>query len=201
VSLELLIATKNIGKIRELEKLLADLPIILRNANEFANLREPEETGQTFAENAILKARYYAEKTGFLALADDSGLEVEALGGAPGVFSARYAGEKATNEERIAKLLNELGQTKDAKRLARFVCAVAISDQKGDIKFLTEGICSGSVTASPLGINGFGYDPIFVPYGFSQTFGQLSDEIKQKISHRGRAMEKIIDFLTGFLAP
>lgn len=199
MSLELLIATKNVGKIRELENLLAGLPIILRNASEFEDVIEPEETGETFADNAILKARYYAEKTGLLALADDSGLEVEALNNAPGVFSARYAGENATNEERTAKLLNELEQTNDEKRLAKFICVMAISSEKGEIKFLTEGLCQGKISVNPTGTNGFGYDPIFIPDGFEHTFGEISSEIKQKISHRGRAMEKIIEFLRNFV--
>lgn len=201
MNLELLIATKNAGKIRELEKLLAGLPIVLRNTAEFENIIEPEETGATFADNAILKARYYAEKTGILALADDSGLEVEALNKAPGIFSARYAGENATNEKKIAKLLNELERTNDKKRLARFVCAMAISSEKGEIKYLAEGICQGKISASPSGINGFGYDPVFIPEGFERTFGELSDQIKQKISHRGRAIEKIIEFLRDFITP
>ncbi len=139
-------------------------------------------------------------QTGFWSLADDSGLEVEALGGAPGVFSARYAGENATDREKIAKLLHELNETQDRRRLARFVCAMAISDEKGEIKFLTEGICNGKIALSPSGTNGFGYDPIFIPDDFEQTFGELSDEIKQKISHRARATEKIIPFLRGFYA-
>lgn len=201
MNLELLIATKNKGKIRELEKLLADLPISLRSLSEFEEIIEPEETGLTFADNAILKAQYYAEKTKLWALADDSGLEVEALNNAPGVFSARYAGANATNEEKIAKLLNELKQTKDKERLAKFVCVMAISDKNGKIKHLAEGICQGKISVNSSGINGFGYDPIFIPEGFSQTFGELSNEIKQKISHRGRAMEKIIKFLGNFITP
>lgn len=201
MSLEILMATTNIGKIRELEKLLADLPIILRNTGEFENIVEPEETGLTFSDNAILKAKYYAEKTGLWTLADDSGLEVEALNGDPGVFSARYAGIGATNEKKIAKLLNELKQTNDEKRLARFVCSMAVSDERGEIRFLTEGICQGKIALNPKGTNGFGYDPIFIPDDFSLTFGEISDEIKQKISHRGRATEKIIEFLYDFIAP
>lgn len=198
---ELLIATKNAGKIREIEKLLADLPITLRNVGEFTNLIEPEETGATFAENATLKAKYYAEKTGIWSLADDSGLEVEALEWRPGVFSARYGGADATNEEKIAKLLNELEQTDSNSRLARFVCSMVIADKSGEIQFLTEGVCQGEIAFIPQGSNGFGYDPVFVPKGFSQTFGQLSGEIKHKISHRSRAIEKIIKYLADLIAP
>lgn len=196
MSLELLIATKNLGKVKELEKLLSDYPIILRSLNEFENIAEPEEIGKTFADNAILKAQYYAEKTGITALADDSGLEVEALNGVPGVFSARYAGENATDEERTDKLLFELKNVSENKRQARFVCVMAISDKNSIIKHVAEGIVQGQIAFSPKGANGFGYDPIFIPQGFLKTFGEISEEIKQKISHRGRAMEKIIEFLT-----
>jgi len=198
--LQILIATKNDGKVKELEDLLIDLPFKLRSLNEFPKAIEPEETGETFAENAILKAKSYALQTGLFALADDSGLEVEALGFAPGVLSARYAGEKANDSEKIAKLLRELNKTKDENRRARFVCAMAISDEKGEIKFLTEGICDGRIASTPSGANGFGYDPIFIPVGYAKTFGELSSEIKQEISHRAKAIKKIIHFLRGFTA-
>ena len=198
MKLELLIASKNVGKIKEFKQLLADLPIILHSANEFEEIPEPEETGKTFADNAILKAQYYAEKTGLIALADDSGLAVDALNGAPGVFSARYAGVDATNAERIGKLLSEVSNTPIEKRSARFVCAIAIITQTGKILNLVEATCEGKIAFQPSGTNGFGYDPIFVPDGFSQSFGELSDEIKHKISHRGRAIKKIIAFLHDF---
>lgn len=196
----IVVATKNVGKVRELKELLVELPLQLKDLNEFPNISEPEETGATFAENAVIKAKSYALQTGLWSLADDSGLEVAALGGAPGVYSARYAGENATDGERITKLLNELKETPDKKRLARFVCAMAISDEKGEIKFLTEGVCEGKIALSASGKNGFGYDPIFVPLDFEQTFGELSGEIKQKISHRAKAVENIITFLHGFQA-
>lgn len=196
---ELLIATKNDGKIREIEGLLAALPIKIRSLREFGNIFEPEETGGTFAENAVLKANYYAAETGIPALADDSGLEVMALGGAPGVFSARYAGEKANNEERISKLLSELKQVTSENRQARFVCAMAMVDANGVTKCVEEGFCNGQIALFPSGKNGFGYDPIFIPEGFSQTFGELSEEIKQKISHRALAALKIVGFLRDFI--
>jgi len=195
---EIVVATKNFGKVKELRTLLADLPLQLRSLNEFPNIFEAKETGASFAENAVIKARAYALQTKLWSLADDSGLEVAALGGAPGVFSARYAGENATDEEKITKLLYELNETQDGKRLARFVCAMAISDEKGEIKFLTEGVCEGKIALNPSGTNGFGYDPIFIPDDFEQTFGELSDEIKQKISHRALAAKNIIAFLRGF---
>jgi XTP/dITP diphosphohydrolase len=195
---KLLIATHNPGKIREYQTLLADLPLTVTSLQAEGIDHDVEETGTTFTENAVIKAQSYAAQTGFWSLADDSGLEVEALGNAPGIFSARYAGENATDLEKIIKLLYELEKTSDPKRLARFVCAMAISDEKGEIKFLTEGVCNGRIALSPSGAGGFGYDPIFVPDGFEQTFGELSDEIKQKISHRARAAQNIIAFLRGF---
>jgi XTP/dITP diphosphohydrolase len=196
--MKLLVATNNTGKIKELNELLADLPISLFGLKHFENTLEPEETGATFTENAILKANSYARQTGFWALSDDSGLEVEALNGAPGVFSARYAGVNATDRERIVKLLDELAVSGDKSRRARFVCAMAIADETGEIKFLAEGICDGKIAFNPRGANGFGYDPIFVPDGYEQTFGELSSAIKGKISHRARAIVKIMRFLRSF---
>jgi len=198
--MQLLVATNNIGKVKELKKFLLDLSLQLRSINEFPGIIEVEETGKTFTENAVLKAKSYALQTKTWALADDSGLEVEVLDGAPGVFSARYAGENATDEEKIVKLLKELNETPDEQRRARFVCAMAISDENGEIKFLANGVCSGRIALTPSGTNGFGYDPIFIPDGFEQTFGELSGEIKQKISHRAQAIIKIIRFLRDFTA-
>ena len=195
---ELLIATKNVGKIKELEKLLADTPVQLRSLNDFPKAFEPEETGATFAENAALKAQSYALQIGLWALGDDSGLEVEALGGAPGVFSARYAGAGATDMQRIEKLLKELGKVREENRRARFVCAMAIARATGEIEFVAEGVCNGTIALAASGANGFGYDPIFVPDGFSETFGTLSNNIKQQISHRARASAKIIQYLRRF---
>lgn len=196
--MKMLVATKNAGKIKELRELLADLPFDLRGLDEFPDVEDVEETGATFTENACLKAKIYAEKTGLYALADDSGLEVTALNGAPGIFSARYAGNNATNEEKINKLLDELNEVNDEKRLARFVCVMAIADNSGKIIHFEEGICEGRIAVKPLGNGGFGYDPIFVPNNFEQTFGELPENIKQKISHRARAVEKIIRFLQDF---
>lgn len=196
---ELLIATKNAGKIREIEELLANVPIRLRTLREFENIVEPEETGATFAENAVLKAEYYARETGIRALADDSGLEVAALGGAPGVFSARYAGVNATDEQRINKLLKELKETNNKNRLAQFVCAMAIVNIDGTTECLKEGICFGQIAKYPAGTNGFGYDPIFIPEGFLETFGEINSEIKQKISHRALAISNIVGFLRDFI--
>lgn len=199
--MEILVATNNAGKVREIEGLLGDLPFVLRTLKNFKNIVEPAETGASFMENAELKAEYYARHTGGLySLADDSGLEVEALGGAPGIFSARYAGLQAGDAARIEKLLRELDKTGDQKRLARFACAIALADKKGKIIFTAEGFCNGKIALAPRGINGFGYDPVFIPDGFSKTFGELSSGEKQKISHRARAIMKINTFLRGFSA-
>jgi XTP/dITP diphosphohydrolase len=198
--MEIVIATKNNGKVKELADILADLPVNLRSLNDFENIVEPEETGVDFIENAVLKAREYARQTRLWSLADDSGLEVEALNGAPGVYSARYAGKNATNEQRIEKLLGELEKTDDENRRVRFVCAMAVADATGEIKFVAEGVCNGTITKAPRGANGFGYDPVFVPEGFSETFGELSDDVKREISHRARASKKIIAYLRDFIA-
>lgn len=198
--LELLIATKNAGKIKELEEPLAELPVRLHSLRDFPNVIEPDETGATFVENAVLKAKYYALQTGLRALADDSGLEVEALNGAPGVFSARYAGDEAKDADRIEKLLKELAETQDENRCARFVCAMAVADETGEIEFAEEGVCEGKIALLPRGANGFGYDPVFIPDGYAETFGELSGGIKRRISHRARALNKIIQHIRRFYA-
>lgn len=198
--MKLLIATNNVGKVREIEKLLADTPVNLLSLNDFPNIVEPEETGATFMENAVLKAREYALQTGARSLADDSGLEVAALNGAPGVSSARYAGKNADDRTRIEKLLGELEQTGSGHRRARFVCAMAIAGETGEIEFTTEGVCEGVIAPAAVGENGFGYDPIFIPDGLSQTFGELSGEVKGGISHRARAINEIIQYLRRFSA-
>jgi len=196
----ILVATKNVGKVKEINELMTDLPYRLKSLNDLPEVVEPEETGATFAENAVLKARYYALQTGFRSLADDSGLEVEALNGAPGVFSARYAGVNAGENERISKLLTELNQMPDRNRRARFVCVMAIADENGEIKFTAEGVCGGVIAATARGTNGFGYDPIFIRDGFTQTFGELSNDIKQRLSHRAQAVSKIMQYLRCFYA-
>ena len=198
--MKLVVGTYNAGKIKELNELLTDLPIEILGLDKFENIADVEETGETFAENAILKASSYARQTGLWALSDDSGLEVEALNAAPGVYSARYAGENAGDRDRIEKLLKELAETGDAARRARFVCMMALADETGEIRFLAEGVCEGKIAGKQRGTNGFGYDPVFVPKDFEQTFGELSSTVKGKISHRARAIQKIIRFLRDFTA-
>ena len=150
----------------------------------------------TFAENAIAKAQFYSSATGLCALADDSGLEVAALGGAPGVFSARYAGAHATDADRRLLLLSELAKTGDTDCRARFVAVVAIATPNGKVLNLSEGICEGTITHAPRGTGGFGYDPLFIPDGYDQTFAELPDTIKNQISHRARALLGTRTFLS-----
>ena len=192
---ELLIATSNRGKFVEYQSLLASMPLRLRNLAELPAIEDVEETGMTFSENAILKARAYARQTGLWSLADDSGLEVDALGGAPGVFSARYGGAGATDSERIARLLEELSRCAAQERRARFICVIAIADSQGEIASLSTGRCEGLIAHAPKGTGGFGYDPVFIPDGFEQTFGEFPSEIKQKVSHRALALQAARTFL------
>ena len=197
---ELLIATNNPGKVKELEQLLGKVPVVLRSLGDFTNVTEVEETGSTFAENAILKARGYALQTGMTALADDSGLEIAALNNAPGVLSARYAGENADFDKKMSRLLLEMNEAVDRGRSAQFVCVMALADASGEILFTATGICKGNIALGPRGSGGFGYDPIFMPIGYDRTFGELPDKIKHEISHRAKASALIIRFLLDFIA-
>ena len=197
---ELLVATGNAGKLREIRALLGDLPITLVSLADFPTIEEVAETGSTFVENAALKAFGYARQSGVLTLADDSGLEVDALDGAPGVRSARYLGDHASYVDRMNALLSALKTANDDARTARFVCALAIASAKQEMLYTTEGTCEGRIADSPRGSGGFGYDPVFMPQGFTQTFGELPDTIKNGISHRGRALAKAHQFLASLTA-
>jgi XTP/dITP diphosphohydrolase len=191
----LLIATSNAGKLQELKRLLADSPFELLSLADFPNIQEVEETGTTFIENVSMKASGYARQARVLTLADDSGLEVDALGGAPGIHSARYLDADATYPNRIRSLLAEIEKTRDPNRGGRFVCAVAVASKTGNIDFVNEQACEGWIAAAPRGTGGFGYDPIFIPDGYSQTFAELSVETKNQISHRARALSAAREFL------
>jgi XTP/dITP diphosphohydrolase len=195
---QLLVATGNAGKLSEYRRLLADSNIEVIGLHEFENIAEVEESGASFDENARLKAIGYARQTAKYALADDSGLEVAALDGRPGVHSARYLGE-VTFEYRMDNIISELSSNNLA-RDARFVCSIAIADPDGNICEQVEGICAGEISKSRRGSNGFGYDPIFIPNGSDQTFGELCDDIKNEISHRSIALNKIIPKIRGILA-
>ncbi len=196
----LLIATSNPGKVAELKELLDEHPLSLCDLADFPGILEVDETGQTFNDNARLKARGYALRTGSFTLADDSGIEVVALEGRPGVTSARYAGAGSSDQDKMVKLLSELEMTGSDDRRARFVCSIALADAGGDIILTSEGICEGTIASEPRGSGGFGYDQLFVPNGYHETFGELSAVVKQKISHRARAFEQIIPLLRDYIA-
>ena len=191
----LLLGTRNPGKVIEITSILADSGWSFSSLKDFPGVGEAEENFVTFAENAIAKAQFYASATGLCALADDSGLEVVALNGAPGVFSARYAGAHASDLDRRLMLLSELTKTGSNNRRARFVAVVAIATPDGTVLKVSEGICDGSIIFKPRGTGGFGYDPLFIPDGHNQTFAELPDTVKNLISHRARALMGTKDFL------
>jgi XTP/dITP diphosphohydrolase len=197
---QLLIATTNPGKLRELRSLLADLPLELLSLTNIPSIEPVEETGETFTENASLKASGYARQAKILTLADDSGLAVDALQGKPGVYSARYVRADATYPDRIASLLGELAGIGEPNRTARFVCAMSVSTGTGEVAFTTEKSCAGRIAAAPRGTGGFGYDPIFVPDGYHQTFAELPVEIKNRISHRALALQATRKFIASLTA-
>ena len=188
----LVIATKNSGKAREMAEVLTGLPYEVVSLADYADAPEVEETGSTFIENAILKATAYARFTGELTLADDSGLEVDALDGAPGVLSSRFA---PSDPERNSKLLGLMSDVPDAKRAARFRCAIAISTPEGDLR-TCEGTVEGAIAREPRGANGFGYDPVFYVPDLGKHMAELTSSEKNAISHRGKALEKAKELLT-----
>jgi len=184
----LVLATANPGKGRELRELVAEWgPVAVAELDAFAGVELPDERGGSYAENAVAKATAAARATGLPALGDDSGLEVEALGGAPGLRSSRYADSDA---ERIAKLLAALRDVPEARRAARFVCVVAAVFPDGHVA-TAEGVCRGRIAAVPAGRAGFGYDPVFVPEGFDRTLAEVGAEAKQRLSHRARAVRSL----------
>jgi XTP/dITP diphosphohydrolase len=188
----LLVATTNTGKLREIRGILDGLPIPLLTLRDCPGIPEPEETGHTFAENARLKALYYAGATGLLSVADDSGLEIDALDNAPGLHSARWQGsDYAIKFRRIQELLHERGVSHSP---ARFVCHVALA-RDGEILFESEEIVSGETTAEPRGTNGFGYDPIFLYPPLGRTLAELNPTEKAAVSHRGLAFAALREFL------
>ena len=187
--MKLLIATRNRHKLEEIRAILNLPGLELIGADEMPGLPEVEEDAPTFEGNAIKKARTLAQASGCWTLADDSGLEVEALGGAPGVISARYAGSEASTPANNAKLLRELAGVTD--RGARFRCVLALCAPDGR-SWTVEGLCEGRMLESPRGANGFGYDPLFMPEGHSQTFAELPASVKNGMSHRGRALQRAV---------
>ncbi len=187
----LLIASGNAGKIREIEALLASYPIRIHSAKDYA-IEEPEETGATFVENAELKARYYGTKAGLPALADDSGLVVEALDGAPGIYSARWAGETKDFSIAFTRIERELAERNATNLRAHFVCALSIWWPDGHVETV-QGSVSGTLTFPPRGEHGFGYDPIFIPDGYIETFAELPADVKHRISHRADAFAQLME--------
>ncbi|MDA8228138.1 MAG: XTP/dITP diphosphatase [Desulfitobacterium hafniense] len=192
--LKVLLATQNQGKVKELRDLLKGEDIDVISLLEIENWEEVEETGSTFAENAKIKARAAANLTGYISLADDSGLEVDVLGGDPGVYSARFAGEPKDDEKNIDKLLSLLENISDAERKARFRCALAIITPEGE-EFLTEGTVEGKILRQRRGSGGFGYDPIFSIAELGRTMAELTLDQKNKLSHRAEAFRKAIPIL------
>lgn len=182
------------GKVRELVDLLKDLPWDVKSLRDFPPVPAPAEDADTFAENAVAKARYYSDAFGVAAVADDSGLVVDALEGAPGVTSARYSGDDADDARNNAKLLAALADVPEEGRTARFVCCAAYVDPDGEA-FVEAGKVEGRVAFAPAGDGGFGYDPLFIPDGYDITFGEFKAEAKHRISHRGNAFRKLRDHL------
>jgi len=191
---KLVLASRNRGKLKELRKLLKGYPFEVCSLANFPDIPEIEETGFTFKENALIKARTVAHKTGHLTLADDSGLEVDALNGAPGIHSSRFAGLEHDDEANNRKLLRLLEGVPLEKRSARFRCVVAVVDPEG-FEATAEGLCGGKIGFEPKGENGFGYDPLFIVEEYGCTMAELDPEIKNKISHRAKALEKIVCIL------
>lgn len=192
---KVIVATSNRGKLLEIRQILQSVPLELISMGEYWNSRvEIEETGSTFEENALIKAQCVYNKSGLWALADDSGLEVDALGGKPGVLSARFAGANAGAEENNRKLLDELKNVSASDRSARFRCVLVLKTSP-DSYLCSEGICRGYIGFEPHGSNGFGYDPLFIPEGLDRTFAQLSSEEKHKLSHRAKALKSLVEKL------
>ena len=190
---KIVLATANTHKVIEFQRILNELlpGLVLVKATDFPGVPEIEETGSTFAENALIKAKAINEFTNLPALADDSGLVVDALNGAPGVFSARYAGIGASNKANVLKLLSEIKDIEQSLLNARFECAIALVDRSQNLELVVDGQMPGQVIKEIRGENGFGYDPIFVPQGLTKTSAELTDVEKDQISHRGLALRKM----------
>lgn len=192
---KIVLASNNPGKVREFNQLLSGQEIEVIPQSEFGVV-EVEETGLTFVENAILKARNAALHTGLAAIADDSGIEVDALNGKPGIYSARYAGVNATDQENLEKLLTALAEQPDAKRTARFQCLMVYMKHAEDpTPLICQGTWEGSILSKPQGDNGFGYDPVFYVPEHNCSSAELSPEVKNQMSHRGQALRLLMDAL------
>jgi len=195
---DLLLASMNPGKLQEMKELVAGLPFRVFCPVELGIRESPEETGSTFIENAILKARHYARRSGRLTVADDSGLSVDALDGGPGLYSSRFGGPGATDADRNRLLLEKLVGVPAERRGARFTSAVAVV-QDGEVLFQTEASVEGRIAEAPRGPNGFGYDPLFFYPPFGRTFGEVAPQEKARVSHRGQAFARLRVFLERYL--
>lgn len=191
--MKLLLATRNPGKLREFRDLLAGEGVDIETLDQYPHAGEIEETGKTFEENARLKASGYARATAQWTIAEDSGLVVDALGGEPGVHSARYAGEHGNDAANNEKLLRELDGVED--RTARYVAAIVLARPDGEVMTAVQGVCEGWIVEQPRGLGGFGYDPLFMPSGESRTNAELSPTEKHAISHRGQALRTFLPLL------
>lgn len=192
---ELVIATRNKKKVEEIRRILEGMPVTLFTLNDFPGCPETEEDADTFKGNATKKALAIAHHTGRPAVADDSGLEVSALKGAPGILSARYAGQGADDKKNLEKLLSELRGVEKEKRGARFVCVVALVFPDGRVETF-KGLVEGRIGTEPKGIGGFGYDPVFYPEGHETTFAEMSADEKDALSHRGIALSKLRRYIS-----
>ncbi len=197
--MKLVIASRNKGKIKEIKKIFEaeKISITLMGLDEFPFIESVPEPADTFEGNALFKAKYVCEKTGLVVLSDDSGLEVDALNGRPGVYSARFAGEDATDEKNNKKLLELMKDIEDNKRGAQFRCVMVLYSPTGDY-VLTQGIWRGKIALSPQGDRGFGYDPIFYDESLGKCAATLSSEEKNQVSHRGKALKKLIHMIVPF---
>lgn len=194
-SLDILIGTGNSGKVTEIKRVLKDLPLKFHLLTDFPKLHPPAEDGCSYSENASIKAQSYATQTGLWTLADDSGLEVSSLNGLPGLRSARFGGEGLTDADRTRLLLSKLLAMNGDERSAQFVCFVAIANPTGEVVNIEGGVCEGRIAAAPSGHEGFGYDPVFIPTGYEMTFAEIPLELKNIISHRGKALAATREFL------
>ncbi|MFB3907064.1 MAG: RdgB/HAM1 family non-canonical purine NTP pyrophosphatase [Candidatus Eisenbacteria bacterium] len=186
----IVLATGNPDKVTEMRLALVGLDVEIRTRADYPAVPETVEDGATLEENALKKARELCEATGIAAVADDTGLEADALGGAPGVFSSRFAGPRASYAENVAELLKRMESVQTGARTARFRCVIALVEP-GGIEVLVEGICPGEITTERRGQGGFGYDPVFLPEGAQRTFAEMSLEEKDRVSHRGQAMRRL----------
>lgn len=192
---QIVLASNNKGKVREIGQMLAELQLEVVPQSTF-NIEDADETGLTFVENAIIKARHASAKAGLPAIADDSGLEVDALKGAPGIYSARFAGKGASDQENLQKLLAELEDIPEAKRTARFQCLMVYMRHAEDpTPIICQGTWEGFITMEPIGDNGFGYDPVFFVPDLQCTSAQLAPQVKNQLSHRGQALCLLIEAL------